>query len=79
MFQAGFFPSTGDNGVIYHFMNFPFAEVGKWDATGKLERTVKRAYNEVDLEDDHFPRGQANLSATMLFLLAADPDAQHPN
>ncbi len=79
VFQAGFFPSSGDNGVIYHFMNFPFAEVGKWDATGKLERTVERAYNEVDLEDDHFPRGRANLSATMLFLLADDPDAQHPN
>lgn len=79
VFQAGFFPSSGDNGVIYHFMNFPFAEVGKWDATGKLERTVERAYNEVDLEDDHFPRGQANLSAAMLFLLADDPDGQHPN
>jgi len=76
VFQAGFFPSGGDGGVPFHFMNFPFAEVGKWDATGKLQRAVERAYNEVDLDSFRYPRGRANLSAAMLFMLADNPDGR---
>ncbi len=75
-FQAGFFPSSGDEGVIYHFMNFPYAQIGKWDATGKLLRTTERAYAEGDLDSFRFPLARANLSATMLFLLADSPDGR---
>ena len=76
IFQAGFFPSRGDGGVIYHFMNFPYAQIGKWDATGRLRRTTERAYSEGDLDSFRFPLARANLSATMLFLLADSPDGR---
>lgn len=76
VFQAGFFPSGGDEGVIYHFMNFPYAQIGKWDATGRLLRTTARAYDEGDLDSFRFPLGRVNLSATMLFLLADNPDGR---
>ena len=76
VFQGGLRPSGRDDGITFHFVNYPYAVVGKWDATGKLERAVRRAYNEVDLEDSYYPMGQANLSAEMLLLLANKPDAQ---
>ena len=76
-YQAGFIPfSSGDGGITYHFVNMPYAEIGKWDATGQLRRNVERAYNEVDLDDFYYPRSRMNLSAAMLFLLANNPDAQ---
>ncbi len=75
-FQAGFFPSSGDGGVPYHFLNFPYAQIGKWDATGKLLRTTERAYGEGDLDSFRYPLARANLSATMLFLLADNPDGR---
>lgn len=75
-YQAGFYPAQGDGGVTFHFVNQPYAEIGKWDATGRLKRAVERAYREVDLDDQANPRGRANLSATMLLLLANDPDGQ---
>ena len=76
MFQAGLKPSSFDDGITFHFVNYPYAVVGKWDATGKLERAVRRAYNEVDLDDSYYPMGRANLSAEMLFLLANKPDGR---
>lgn len=75
-FQGGFSPSGGDGGITYHFVNMPYAEIGKWDATGQLRRDVERAYREVDLDDRYYPRARANLSAAMLILLANDPDGQ---
>lgn len=75
-YQAGFYPSGGDGGITYHFVNQPYAEIGKWDATGMLRRNVERAYREVDLDDSYYPRSRVNLSAAMLFLLANDPDSQ---
>lgn len=76
MYQAGLKPSSFDNGITFHFVNYPYAMIGKWDATGKLERAVRRAYNEVDLDDGYYTLGRANLSAIMLFLLANNPDAR---
>ncbi len=75
-FQAGLRPSGRDDGITFHFVNYPYAVVGKWDATGKLERAVRRAYNEVDLDDNYYTMGRANLSAEMLFLLANNPDGR---
>ena len=75
VYQAGLKPSSFDNGITFHFVNYPYAVVGKWDPTGKLERAVRRAYQEVDLDDNYYPMGRANLSAEMLFLLANNPDA----
>ncbi len=75
-YQAGLKPSHFDDGITFHFVNYPYAVVGKWDATGKLERTVRRAYQEVDLDDRSYPVARANLSAEMLFLLANNPDGQ---
>lgn len=75
VFQAGFFPTTGPRGVPYHFMNLPYAQIGKWDATGILQRTVERAYRAlegVDLDEENYPRGRSNLAAAMVFFLA-DP------
>ena len=78
-FQAGFRPFwEGDGGITYHFVNQPYAEIGKWDATGQLRRNVERAYREVDLDDSYYPRARTNLSAAMLILLANDPDALAP-
>lgn len=79
IFQAGMFPSSGSEGVIYHFMNFPYAEIGKWDATGRLQSAVESAYSEVDLDSDRYPRGRSNLSAAMLFILANNPDGRRAN
>ncbi len=75
-YQAGIKPSSGDGGITFHFVNYPYAVVGKWDATGRLERAVRRAYAEVDLDDNFYPVGRANLAAEMLFLLANNPDGQ---
>lgn len=76
-YQAGFVPFwDGDGGITYHFVNMPYAEIGKWDATGQLRRNVERAYREVDLDDSYYPRSRMNLSAAMLLLLADDPDGQ---
>ncbi len=75
VYQAGFYPSGGDGGITYHFVNQPYAEIGKWDATGRLRRTVERAYREVDLDDSYYPRARMNLSAAMLILLANRPDS----
>ena len=75
-FLAGLRPSGREDGITFHFANYPYAVVGKWDATGKLERAVRRAYNEVDLDDKYYPMGRANLSAEMLFLLANNPDGK---
>lgn len=72
-FQAGMSPtrSRSARGVSYHFVNFPYATIGKWDATGRLETLVRRAYDELELtSENNYAAGQANLSATMLFLLA---------
>ncbi len=76
VFQAGLKPSSFEDGITFHFVNYPYAVVGKWDATGKLERAVRRAYQEVDLDENYYPVGRANLAAEMLFLLADKPDAK---
>lgn len=73
--QADISPAGGDGGITYHFVNMPYAEVGKWDATGRLRNYVERAYREVDLDDPYYPRARMNLSAAMLMLLANEPDA----
>ena len=75
-YQAGLKPSGGNGGITFHFVNYPYAVVGKWDATGKLERAVRRAYREVDLDDSYYPVGRANLAAEMLLLLADNPDGK---
>lgn len=76
--RAGLRPSSADHdrGITYHFVNFPFAVVGKWDATGEIQRTLEKAYDEVDFEDKHYSLGLFNISAEMLFLLANNPDSR---
>lgn len=74
VFQKGLFSEASDRGVPFFFVNFPYATIGKWDATGKIEQAVREAYDKVDFEDMHYFMGPLNLPAAMLFLLAQESD-----
>ncbi|ADI14274.1 hypothetical protein [Truepera radiovictrix] len=78
-YQAGLRPtrSRSTRGVAFHFVNFPYATIGKWDPTGRLETLVRRAYDELELtSENNYAAGQMNLSAAMLFLLAEGEEQQ---
>jgi hypothetical protein len=72
VFQGGLSPTSGDRGVTSHFVNYPFGVVGKWDANGKIERTVRDAFDDVEFDVNN--PSEVNLSAIMLLILAGSPD-----
>ncbi len=74
--QRGLISKSSEHGITFHFVNFPFASVGKWDASGKIEQAVRDAYDEIDFGDFHYTLAPFNLSAQMLLLLADNPDSR---
>ena len=75
-FQRGLLSKASAPGIPYHYVNFPYATIGKWDATGKLEQAVRDAYDDIDFDDLHYTFAPVNLPAEMLFLLANNPDSR---
>jgi len=72
-YQRGLRPNTGDRGVVSLFLNYPFAALGKWDATGETEEITREVYRR--LEDDPDAPHHYNLPAMMVFMLAGErPD-----
>ena len=74
--QSGLISKSSEHGITFHFVNFPFASVGKWDASGKIEQAVRDAYDEIDFSDFHYTLATFNLSSQMLLLLAENPDSR---
>ncbi len=72
VFQRGLFPTSGDRGAESLFMNYPYASVGKWDASGKIRNTVEDAFENADFDVNN--PSEVNLSSAMLLMLANNPD-----
>lgn len=74
VFQKGLYSTTSRRGREDQFLNYPFGVIGKWDASGKIEATVRAAYDGSEINP--VTPTEINLSAIMLLLLANDPDAR---